>query len=247
MPRSIEEIQRDIDQSRQNINAVARQTQRINEGLQVLDEQEKQIARNALAPTQIENRKMLSNIQSSMATIESSFSAMQANLSDRTEDIERASQVLQEVDVESINQSTRDMNELLRLADPQERSKLIEALNIVHDEKKKQLEQAYKEEKAELDHLIREKKNKLNELKRKIAWQRIKKIILGVLIAFVIVFILSFAVRWGTMLRNRLSQNKADTELQTEQTDKSLNEEEKGGTEENRGIIEWIFPKSDGK
>ena len=242
MPRSIEEIQRDIDQSRQNINAVARQTQRINEGLQVLDEQEKQIARNALAPTQIENRKMLSNIQSSMATIESSFSAMQENLSDRTEDIERASQVLQEVDVESINQSTRDMNELLRLADPQERSKLIEALNIAHDEKKKQLEQAYKEEKAELDYLIREKKHKLNELKRKITWQRIKKIILVVLIAFVIVFILSFAVRWGTMLRNHLSRNKADTELQTEQVGESLNEEEKDDTEESRGLLDWLFP-----
>lgn len=133
----------------------------------------------------------------------------------------------------------------LRLADPQERSKLIEALNIAHDEKKKQLEQAYKEEKAELDHLIREKKHKLSELKRKITWQRIKKIILGVLIAFVIVFILSFAVRWGTMLRSRMSQNKADTELQTEQTGESSNKEEKDDTEANRGLLDWLFPQSD--
>lgn len=41
MPRSIEEIQRDLEQTDQNLNSIARQTQRIDRGLHVLDEQEK--------------------------------------------------------------------------------------------------------------------------------------------------------------------------------------------------------------
>lgn len=40
MPRSIEEIQRDLEQTDQNLNSIARQTQRIDRGLHVLDEQE---------------------------------------------------------------------------------------------------------------------------------------------------------------------------------------------------------------
>lgn len=53
MPRSIEEIQRDLEQTDQNLNSIARQTQRIDRGLHVLDEQEKNVAGRALAPTQI--------------------------------------------------------------------------------------------------------------------------------------------------------------------------------------------------
>lgn len=51
----IEEIQRDLEQTDQNLNSIARQTQRIDRGLHVLDEQEKNVAGRALAPTQIEN------------------------------------------------------------------------------------------------------------------------------------------------------------------------------------------------
>lgn len=72
MPRSIEEIQRDLEQTDQNLNSIARQTQRIDRGLHVLDEQEKNVAGRALAPTQIENKRMLTEIHGSVDAIESS-------------------------------------------------------------------------------------------------------------------------------------------------------------------------------
>lgn len=80
MPRSIEEIQRDLEQTDQNLNSIARQTQRIDRGLHVLDEQEKNVAGRALAPTQIENKRMLTEIHGSVDAIESSVAVIEEEM-----------------------------------------------------------------------------------------------------------------------------------------------------------------------
>lgn len=154
----------------------------------------------------------------------------------------RAYTHVSQIDVESINQSTRDMNELLELADPQQRSKLIEALDAAYDEKKRVLEKAYQEEKQELDRIIEAKKEKVAELDKKAKKIQIKDIVKKTLIAVgiiaVVLFVSAFAVRWGTILRNKVDAAQADQAAQTKQT-KEIK------AEENKGLFEWIFPTSE--
>lgn len=154
----------------------------------------------------------------------------------------RAYTHVSQIDVESINQSTRDMNELLELADPQQRSKLIEALDAAYDEKKRVLEKAYQEEKQELDRIIEAKKEKVAELDKKVKKIQIKDIVKKTLIAVgiiaVVLFVSAFAVRWGTILRNKVDAAQADQTAQTKQT-KEIK------AEENKGLFEWIFPTSE--
>lgn len=242
MPRSIEEIQRDLEQTDQNLNSIARQTQRIDRGLQVLDEQEKNVAGRALAPTQIENKRMLTEIHGSVDAIESSVAVMEEEMRSAASSMRRAYTHVSQIDVESINQSTRDMNELLELADPQQRSKLLEALDAAYDEKKRALEKAYQEEKQELDRIIEAKKEKVAELDKKVKKIQIKDIVKKTLIAVgiiaVVLFVSAFAVRWGTILRNKVDAAQADQAAQTKQT-KEIK------AEENKGLFEWIFPTSE--
>lgn len=242
MPRSIEEIQRDLEQTDQNLNSIARQTQRIDRGLHVLDEQEKNVAGRALAPTQIENKRMLTEIHGSVDAIESSVAVIEEEMRSAVSSMHRAYTHVSQIDVESINQSTRDMNELLELADPQQRSKLIEALDAAYDEKKRVLEKAYQEEKQELDRIIEAKKEKVAELDKKAKKIQIKDIVKKTLIAVgiiaVVLFVSAVAVRWGTILRNKVDAAQADQAAQTKQT-KEIK------AEENKGLFEWIFPTSE--
>ena len=227
MARSIEEIQRDLEQTDQNLNSIARQTQRIDRGLHVLDEQEKNVAGRALAPTQIENKRMLTEIHGSVDAIESSVAVIEEEMRSAVSSMHRAYTHVSQIDVESINQSTRDMNELLELADPQQRSKLIEA---------------YQEEKQELDRIIEAKKEKVAELDKKVKKIQIKDIVKKTLIAVgiiaVVLFVSAFAVRWGTILRNKVDAAQADQAAQTKQT-KEIK------AEGNKGLFEWIFPTSE--
>lgn len=242
MPRSIEEIKRNLEQTDQNLDSIARQAQRIDRGLQVLNEQEKNVAARALAPTQIENKRMLTEIHGSVDAIESSVAVMEEELRSATSSIRRASTHVSQIDVESINQATRDMNELLELADPQQRSKLLEALDAAYDEKKRVLEKAYQEEKQELDRIIEAKKEKVAELDKKVKKIRIKEIAIKTLIAVgiiaVVLFVSAFAIRWGTILRNKVDAAQVDQTAQTKQT-KEIK------AEENKGLFESIFPTSE--
>lgn len=104
MPRSIEEIQRDLEQTDQNLNSIARQTQRIDRGLHVLDEQEKNVAGRALAPTQIENKRMLTEIHGSVDAIESSVAVIEEEMRSAVSSMHRAYTHVSQIDVESINQ-----------------------------------------------------------------------------------------------------------------------------------------------
>lgn len=92
---------------------------------------------------------MLTEIHGSVDAIESSVAVMEEEMRSAASSMRRAYTHVSQIDVESINQSTRDMNELLELADPQQRSKLLEALDAAYDEKKRVLEKAYQEEKQE--------------------------------------------------------------------------------------------------
>lgn len=231
MPRSIEEIQRDLEQSEANLTAISCQSDKIERELQILNAQEQQIVNKALAPTQIENRKLLTEIQGSIST-------MERNIGQSAADLKNAYENLAEIDVDSINQSTRDMNSLLKLANPERRDELITALDEVYKEHKETLKKAYQEQKNQYDSLISDKKVELAELEKKYRNLKIKRIVRYTLIAAIILFMLAFAIRWGTLLRNQISPN----EPKSEQVGQISTETEKTDTDKNRGFLEWLLP-----
>lgn len=231
MPRSIEEIQRDLEQSNANITAIAKQSQRINQGIQAMSHQEQMIAQNALAPTQIENKRLLTEIKGSI-------SSMEREINEAAVNIENAYDRFKDIDIQSINQSTQSMNEVLKLADPERRAELITALDSAYQERKDILERAYQEQKAEYDNLIAEKKKRADELDEKYKSLNIKRIVRNTVIGIIILFLLAFSVRWGTLLRNKISNSGANTE----QTEEISAETENTATEQSKGLLEWLFP-----
>lgn len=96
----------------------------------------------------------------------------------------------------------------------------------------------YQEQKEKYDSLISDKKVDLAELERKYRNLKIKRIVRYTLIAAIILFILAFAIRWGTLLRNQISSN----ETKSEQVGEISTETEKTDTDENRGFLEWLLP-----
>lgn len=236
MPRSIEEIQRDLEQTDQNLDSIARQTQRIDRGLQVLAEQEKNIAGRALAPTQIENRKLLTDIQANSAALASTMAVMEEEISEATSTLHGAVNRVTRIDVESLNRSVQGMNEVLQLADPKDRSKLLKALDVAYDERKQVLEKAYQEQKQEYDGIIAEKKAEAAKLDKKIKGIQMKNIVVRTLIVAAILFVIalttSFAFRWGTILRNAISVSESASEANTAKSDES-----------SKGVIDWLFPE----
>lgn len=236
MPRSIEEIQRDLEQSNQNINNIARQSQRINQGLKVIDEQEKNIAGRALAPTQIENRKLLTDIQANSAALASTMAVMEEEISEATSTLRGAVNRVTRIDVESLNRSVIGMNEVLQLADPKDRGKLLKALDEAYEEKKQVLDKAYQEQKQEYDAVIAAKKAEAAELDKKIKGIQVKNIVVRTLIIAAILFVIalttSFAFRWGTILRNAINASESVSEANTAKSDES-----------SKSIVDWLFPE----
>lgn len=118
-------------------------------------------------------------------------------------------------------------------------------LKAVYETKREELEQdyqehkkVYQEQKEKYDSLISDKKVDLAELERKYRNLKIKRIVRYTLIAAIILFILAFAIRWGTLLRNQISSN----ETKSEQVGEISTETEKTDTDENRGFLEWLLP-----
>lgn len=236
MPRSIGEIQRDLEQSNQNINDIARQSRRIDQGLKVIEEQEKYIAERALAPTQIENRKILTEIQANSSALNSTMAVMEEKISDATTILHKACNRVEKVDVASLNRSVESLIGVLQLADPKDRSELLIALDEAYEEKKRVLNEAYQEQKQEYDAVIAEKKAQAAKLDRKIKGLRIKDIIIKSLIVAAILFVIalttSFAFRWGTILRNALSASESVSGANTGHSEES-----------SKGIVDWLFPE----
>ncbi len=83
MPRSIEEIQRDLEQTDQNLNSIARQTQRIDRGLQVLDEQEKNVPAEHWRLPRSRTNECSREIHGSVDAIESSVAVMEEEMRKR--------------------------------------------------------------------------------------------------------------------------------------------------------------------
>lgn len=132
--------------------------------------------------------------------------------------------------------------ELLSICSAAADQQALKALDAAYDEKKRVLEKAYQEEKQELDRIIEAKKEKVAELDKKVKKIQIKDIVKKTLIAVgiiaVVLFVSAFAVRWGTILRNKVDAAQADQAAQTKQT-KEIK------AEENKGLFEWIFPTSE--
>lgn len=119
------------------------------------------------------------------------------------------------------------------------------ALKAIYEAKREELELDYQKLKNKYDRIISNKKTELAEiehecksLKIKFRNLKIKMIARNVLIAAIILFILAFAVRWGTLLRNQISSN----ETKSEQVGEISTETEKTDTDENRGFLEWLLP-----
>jgi cytochrome c556 len=119
------------------------------------------------------------------------------------------------------------------------------ALKAIYEAKREELELDYQKLKNKYDRIISNKKTELAEiehecksLKIKCRNLKIKMIARNVLIAAIILFILAFAVRWGTLLRNQISSN----ETKSEQVGQISTETEKTDTDENRGFLEWLLP-----
>ena len=119
------------------------------------------------------------------------------------------------------------------------------ALKAIYEAKREELELDYQKLKNKYDRIISNKKTELAEiehecksLKIKCRNLKIKMIARNVLIAAIILFILAFAVRWGTLLRNQISSN----ETKSEQVGQISTETEKTDTDENRRFLEWLLP-----
>lgn len=119
------------------------------------------------------------------------------------------------------------------------------ALKAIYEAKREELEldyqehkKIYQEQKTKYDSLISDKKVDLAELEKKYRNLKIKRIVRYTLIAAIILFILAFAIRWGTLLRNQISSN----EPKSEQVGQISTETEKTNTDENRGFLEWLLP-----
>ena len=119
------------------------------------------------------------------------------------------------------------------------------ALKAIYEAKREELELDYQKLKNKYDRIISNKKTELAEiehecksLKIKCRNLKIKMIARNVLIAAIILFILAFAIRWGTLLRNQISSN----EPKSEQVGEMSTETEKNDTDENRGFLEWLLP-----
>lgn len=112
------------------------------------------------------------------------------------------------------------------------------ALKAIYEAKREELELDYQEHKK----VYQEQKNQhdslIAELEKKCRNLKIKMIARNVLIAAIILFILAFAIRWGTLLRNQISSN----EQKNEQVGEMSTETEKPNTDENRGFLEWLLP-----
>lgn len=112
------------------------------------------------------------------------------------------------------------------------------ALKAIYEAKREELELDYQEHKK----VYQEQKNQhdslIAELEKKYRNLKIKMIARNVLIAAIILFILAFAIRWGTLLRNQISSN----EPKSEQVGEMSTETEKNDTDENRGFLEWLLP-----
>lgn len=119
------------------------------------------------------------------------------------------------------------------------------SLKAVYEAKREELEldyqnhkKVYQEQKNKYDSLISNKKAELAEIEHKCRTQKIKRIAKNTLIAAIILFILAFAIRWGTLLANQISSN----ETKSEQVGEISTETEKTDTDENRGFLEWLLP-----
>lgn len=119
------------------------------------------------------------------------------------------------------------------------------SLKAVYEAKREELEldyqnhkKIYQEQKNKYDNLISDKRAELEGIERKCKSLKIKMIARNVLIAVIILFILAFAIRWGTLLRNQISSN----EPKSEQVGEISTGTEKNNTEENRGFLEWLLP-----
>ena len=98
-------------------------------------------------------------------------------------------------------------------------------------------------EKEEYDRQIAEKKKTVEGLDGKIRGMKVKLIIRKTVILAVILFILSFSIRWGTIIRNRISE--PDPVEQTEITEEISQEESvEKETEETDApwFVQWLFP-----
>lgn len=97
-----------------------------------------------------------------------------------------------------------------------------EELELDYQEHKK----IYQEQKNQYDRIISDKKVELAKLEKKYRNLKIKRIVRYTLIAAIILFILAFAIRWDTLLRNQISsieqKNEQVGEISTE-TEKRLN------------------------
>lgn len=119
------------------------------------------------------------------------------------------------------------------------------ALKAVYEAKREELDLDYQNLKNKYDRIISNKKTELAEiehecksLKTKYRNLKIKRIVRYTLIAAIILLILAFAIRWGTLLRNQISSN----EQKSEQVGQTSIETEKADTDKNRGFLEWLLP-----
>lgn len=112
------------------------------------------------------------------------------------------------------------------------------ALKAVYEAKREELELDYQKLKNKYDRIISNKKTELAEIEHECKSLKIKRIAKNTLIAAIILFILAFAIRWGTLLRNQISSN----EPKSEQVGQISTETEKTNTDENRGFLEWLLP-----
>lgn len=218
--KSIDEIQRELEETQENIDNIAIATQRTEQGLEYLNKQEQDIVKLALTPTQLENKKILQDVKGSL-------NSMERRIGESAHNMDCAYDNLSSLDIDSMNIATTEITKLLQLSDPIKRTELIEALEFSYQEKNRMLEESYKI-----------KKEDLAELEKKYRNLKIKMIARNVLIAVIILLILAFAIRWCTLLANQISS----IEQKNEQVGQISAETEKADTDKNRGFLEWLLP-----
>lgn len=226
MARTIEEIQRALDESDKSIAKIEKYEKMLEQEEALISAQEKVIINKAFAPTQIENRNLLMKIQESLGVMERNIGQVTADLNITYDD-------LSTVDVDSINQSIEKLNKLLQLSDPENRKELLTALEESYKERKETLEKAYQEQKKEYDSLISDKKTQIEALEHKYKSLNIKRIVRATVITAIIFFILTFSIRWGTIAVNKISHS----ERKQGQVQESSTDIKKLITERNRGLI----------
>ena len=234
MGRSIEEIQRELEELDWTRRDDRQKYQREEQKLQELDEQEREMFRMVLAPLEDETRRIMEGVKSSVEV-------MKEDIQQATADVKDAVSRFRSIDSFEINKAARSLYYLAEFAEPEKRDKLLKALDKAYEERKRMLEQAYQTEKEEYDRQIEEKKKTAEGLEEKIRGMKVKLVIRKTVILAVVLFILSFSIRWGTIIRNRISE--PELVEQTEITEE-ISQEEYVETEEADApwFVQWLFP-----